>query len=134
MLASTSGATPVSGSGVSFAGESLFDKDYNVFNGGVSIDIPASEVNGIRVYRFKTLDIAGTLKFEPYYAPQLLVAFVVDGDVNITGTIDLSADYSWGSAGGSSAGYDAEGHCGVPMYSGASPSGWRRSGLRPARR
>jgi hypothetical protein len=77
------------GPDVAFAGTSSINTSTGaVLNGPTSIVVPNATVNGIRVFRFKSLSIAGTLKVSGS-AP---LALVVDGDVAITGTLDVSAD------------------------------------------
>jgi len=86
---------------ISFAGSSTIDtKTGIVFNGAVSIDVPNELVNGMRVLRFSTLDIQGTLKVSGDAALVLLA----DRDVTIGGLLDVS-----GAAGG--AGRSTETSC-----------------------
>jgi hypothetical protein len=59
-----------------------------VFNGGTTIAVPNELVGGMRVFRFKTLEVQQTLKVSGTAS----LAIVVDGDVTIAGLIDVSAD------------------------------------------
>lgn len=106
-----------SGPDVAFAGSSTID-GATVLNGATSIEVPNFVVGGVRVFVFRSLSVAGTLRItgdEP-------VAFVVDGDVTLTGTVDLSAN-GWMPGAGGIAGYDGvSDSCNGGSYSGGSPS------------
>jgi len=74
---------------VAFTGNSTINTNTGVvFIGGTSISVPTALENGIRVFSFKTLSIGGTVKVTGN--PPL--ALIVDGDVTISGTLDISAD------------------------------------------
>lgn len=81
----------VSAPTIAFTGNSTLNTSTGVVvNAGIGIDVPNETVNGIRVFRFNTLSIDGTLKVSGS-APVALVAY---GDVTITGLVDVSADGS----------------------------------------
>lgn len=86
---------------VAFTGESTIGGNGIVFNAGVSVEVPHDEINGITVFTFSKLSIAGSLKVTSDTA----IALVVDGDVEITGTLDVSAD-GWMAGPGAYASYD----------------------------
>lgn len=90
-----------SGPAVAFSGESTIGGNGIVFNAGVSVEVPHDEVNGITVFTFSSLTIAGTLKV----TSDTPIALVVDGDVEITGTLDVSAD-GWMAGPGGYQSYD----------------------------
>lgn len=87
------------GPDVVFTGTSTIDAfTGTVFNAGISIDIPSTVFNGMRIFRLRSLTISGTLTAERDVGPALV--FVVDGDVVIDGKLDVSADfYSCGPGG-----------------------------------
>ena len=79
------------GPSVAFAGNSTINTTTGaVFNGAsdITATTPSETFGGIRVFWFSDLSIAGTLKVSGT-AP---LALVVDGNVTITGTLDVSAD------------------------------------------
>lgn len=74
---------------LSFTGVSTMNTDTGVVMIGANeVEIPNTTANGIRVFMFKFLTISGTLKV----TGSLPVAFVADGEVSITGVLDVSAD------------------------------------------
>lgn len=86
---------------VTFAGSSTIDTDSGVImNGDIPLDIATSVTNGIRVYMFKNLSIQGTVKV----TGTMPIAFVADGNVEITGIIDVSADMYTSGPGGVTSG------------------------------
>jgi hypothetical protein len=106
------------GPDVAFTGTSTIDGT-TVFNGATSVEVPTFLVGGVQVFVFRSLSVAGTLRItgdEP-------VAFIVDGDVMITGTIDASAD-GWMGGPGGLFGYDEDDSdsCTGAGNSGASPT------------
>lgn len=79
------------GATVAFSGNSTIDTTTGVvFNGANSITVPSAPVNGMRVFRFKSLSVAGTLRV----TGNDMLAIVVDGDVTIAGVLDVSSDWS----------------------------------------
>ncbi|MCA9675083.1 MAG: choice-of-anchor D domain-containing protein [Kofleriaceae bacterium] len=91
-----------SGPDVAFAGSSTINTTTGtVFNGAQSVTVPTALVAqtggpSIRVLMFNSLSVAGTLKVTGTYP----LALVVNGDVSITGTLDVSADASIPGPGG----------------------------------
>jgi len=74
---------------VTFTGSSTMNTDTgDVTSAGVPITIPSATANGIRVFMFKDVDVPGTLKITGS-AP---IALLADGDITITGLVDVSAD------------------------------------------
>ncbi len=79
---------------VSFTGTSTINTDTGgVTNNGLGIAPETTTFGGMRVIVFETLSIAGTLTV----SGTMPLAIVVDGNVSITGTLDVSAN---GAAGG----------------------------------
>lgn len=82
---------------------------------GQSVEIPNVVVDDTRIFMAKSLDVSGTLKITGAY----MVAFAVDGDVTITGLVDVSGDGSTRGPGG----YQGGGHeCTGVSSSGATPT------------
>jgi hypothetical protein len=103
---------------VSFTGASTMNTDTGVVMIGANeVEIPNTTANGIRVFMFKFLTISGTLKV----TGSLPVAFVADGEVLITGVLDVSADLHVNGPGAVTAG-DCVGH-GVRVTSESATSG-----------
>lgn len=76
---------------VVFTGSSTINTDTGeVTIGGVATAVPTDVANGIRVYMFKSVEIPGTVKV----TGAIPLALVSDGNVSITGTLDVSADAS----------------------------------------
>jgi hypothetical protein len=81
---------------VVFTGTSTINTDTGAVTiGGVATTVPTDVANGIRVYMFKSVEIPGTLKV----SGSLSLALVSDGDVTITGVLDVSADGLTGGPG-----------------------------------
>jgi hypothetical protein len=76
---------------VAFTGSSTIDTvTGNVTNNGATVQLPSNLIgDDMRVFLLKELQVAGTLKIT---GDKHSIAFVVDGDVTITGTIDVSGD------------------------------------------
>jgi hypothetical protein len=75
---------------IAFTGASTIDTVTGAAtNDGVAVTLPSEVVGDVRIFLFKELSIAGTLKVT---GPTHMLALVVDGDVTITGTLDVSAD------------------------------------------
>jgi hypothetical protein len=76
---------------IEFSGSSTIDTvTGTVTNNGAAVQLPSNLIgDDVRVFILKGMHVAGTLKIT---GPEHSIAFVVDGDVTITGTIDVSAD------------------------------------------
>jgi hypothetical protein len=83
---------------VEFTGSSSIDTgNGTVINGGLSIEVPSTDFNGMRVFVFHTLKISGTLtavRSSPWDPGLPALVILVDGDVVIDGVLDVSADYA----------------------------------------
>ncbi len=76
------------GPGYAFTGTSSINTDSGAVNNGGTGSTPPSEVvDGVRIFWFSSMSVAGTLTVTGSNA----LAIMVDGDVDITGTIDISA-------------------------------------------
>jgi len=74
---------------VAFSGDSTLNTNSGVvFNGPTQIDVPSANAGGIRVFMFKTLSLVGTLKV----TGSLPLAIVADGEISVSGLLDVSAD------------------------------------------
>ncbi len=77
------------GVALSFTGSSTINTTTGaVFNAGASATVDNALVGNVRVYWVKSLSVVGSLKVSGTPA----LAFVVDGNVSIQGTIDVSGD------------------------------------------
>lgn len=74
---------------IDFTGASTIDTDTGAVTiGSVPVDVTSAVANGIRVLMFKDVEISGTVKV----SGTLPLAILSDGDIEITGALDVSAD------------------------------------------
>ena len=74
---------------VALTGTATVDTTTGEFSvNGTPLSVTTEVFNGIRIFMFKTLTVSGTLKA----TGSLPLALVADGDIAITGLIDVSAD------------------------------------------
>jgi hypothetical protein len=86
---------------VVFTGASTIDTGTGAATiAGVTVSIPNGTSNGVRVFMFKDVEIAGTLKV----TGTMGLALVADGRVEITGLVDVSADQEANGPGAATAG------------------------------